>query len=263
MALKYISSQCRHQWSRLSSNLCNASIFNWRGPAVAGGVSHPEVPPDYYEQFPPKLYMWFVEAHKEAGCWTDGDPVNTDYALYPRRFYRTVAGFDHEKIFDYCFIGGFKTDDATQANRAWIIDFIQRHFTDESYLQFTDRRTKKDYVPMGRFDRTLLRTGFVPKEHLAEERNKFDDCYFETMARSRFTLCPAGDAFWSMRFYEALMCKSIPIVKNVNETFRSRRESELGYKFYLSTDRIKYRKDWVEQNYRIFLEYHTLDSLFD
>ena len=63
-----------------------------------------------------------------------------------------------------------------------------------------------------------------------------------------------------MRFYEALMCKSIPIVNNKNETFRSKAESELNYKYYLTTEQHVYREDWVEHNHGVFLKYHTLDD---
>jgi len=38
--------------------------------------------------------------------------------------------------------------------------------------------------------------------------------YFEKMCQSKFILCPAGDEPWSFRFYETLMCKSIPIVES-------------------------------------------------
>ena len=80
------------------------------------------------------------------------------------------------------------------------------------------------------------------------------------MCQSKFCLCPAGDEPYSMRFYEALMCKSIPIVNNAKESYRTIMESRLGYKYYLSTDIFEYRLDWVEHNYELFLKYHTLDS---
>ncbi|MBU0946198.1 MAG: glycosyltransferase family 47 protein [Proteobacteria bacterium] len=216
---------------------------------------------DYYQSFSPKLEMWFVEAHEEANSWDEGKSICIRYALYPRRFYKTIAGFDHTKKTDYCFIGGFKTDQRTENNRKWILGFIEKYFTEMSYLQFTDKITKSNYVIKGCFDYTLKNDGFVPKEHPVKERNKFDEKYFKQMAKSKFTLCPAGDSFWSMRFYEALMCRSIPIVNSVNETFRSKEESGLDYRYYLTTDNILFREDWVEHNYRIFLKNHTLEII--
>jgi hypothetical protein len=82
------------------------------------------------------------------------------------------------------------------------------------------------------------------------------------MCQSKFCLCPAGDSPWSMRFYEALLCKTIPIVNEIKETYRTTEESKLGYKFYLVSDtEFIYRSDWAEHNYNLFMKYHTLDKL--
>lgn len=116
------------------------------------------------------------------------------------------------------------------------------------------------YKSKGNYDYTIKKCGFVPKEQPIAKRNQFDKDYFTKLSESKFTLCPAGDNIWSMRFYEALMCKSIPIVNNKNETFRSKAESELNYKYYLATEQHVYREDWVEHNHRIFLKYHTLND---
>jgi hypothetical protein len=217
-------------------------------------------------KYSPKLRMWYHESRREKGllfsslCFLRDavrGGINKDFALYPRRFYKIIEKFDHTKKIEYCFIGAYKIDKQTQANRKWIIDFIKTKFNDVSYLQFTDRATKKDYVKFGNFDYTLEKDGFVPKENPIRDRNWFDENYFKKLSQSKFTLCPAGDAFWSMRFYEALMCKSIPIVNNKNEIFRTEEESKLDYKYYISNDRLVYRDDWVAHNYNIFLQYHT------
>ncbi|WP_041273036.1 exostosin domain-containing protein [Desulforapulum autotrophicum] len=219
-----------------------------------------------YYNFSPKLSMWYHEAKREKNYFRHflscllKNPICQDFALYPKRFYKAIEQFDHNKTIDFCFIGGFKTDEKTQKNRSWILDFIKFNFNESSYLQFTDKITKKNYQNMGSFDYTLRNVGFVPKEHPVKIRNSFDDNYFRKMAASKFTLCPAGDNFWSMRFYEALMCKSIPIVKERNETFRSKAESELDYKFYFSNEQFVFNENWVEHNYKLFLKYHTLEN---
>ena len=218
-----------------------------------------------YYPFSPKLILWYYEAKNEKNFSQHSlshlmsQPICQDFALYPKRFYKKIEKFDHNKTIDFCFIGGFKTDKRTQENRQWILDFIRTHFTYSSYLQFTDKSTKQSHDSMGSFDYTHRRVGFVPKENPVRIRNMFDENYFKHLVRSKFTLCPAGDNFWSMRFYEALMCKSIPIVNDKNETFRSKSESELDYKYYLTTDCHVYREDWVEHNYELFLRYHTLE----
>jgi len=218
-------------------------------------------------KFSPKLLMWYHESYNEKNFLLHSlsrlthRPICQDFALYPQRFYKTVEKLDHKKTINFCFIGAYKIDNKTVENRKWILDFIRNNFTDSSYLQFTDKKTKENYQSMGNFDYTLRRSGFVPKEHPIKMRNRFDEHYFKQLSKSQFTLCPAGDAMWSMRFYEALMCKSIPIVNNANEIGRSRAESELDYKYYLTSEQPVYREDWVEYNYEIFLKYHTLENL--
>jgi hypothetical protein len=216
---------------------------------------------NYYQNFSPKLRMWFFESHEEAIPWNKNKAIDTRYALYPKRFYETVASLNQKKLHDYCFIGAFMVDPATKSNRGWIIDFINENFTAESYLQFTDKKTKSNYIALGTFDHSLEVQGLVPKEVPLKDRNQFDQNYFSKMCSSKFTLCPAGDIFWSMRFYEALMCKSIPIVTSIDETFRSKEESLLNYKYYLTSDEHIFREDWAEHNYQLFIKHHTLKTI--
>lgn len=200
--------------------------------------------------------MWQTEAWSEIGI--ELDEYNHQVALFPKRFYEAVRSFGGEKKYDFCFIGAFRVDAETEARRRWLIDFIRSHFSEKSYLQFTDKRTKLEYEALGVFDYTLRRDGFVPKEVPIEKRNFFDSHYYQIMCQSQFALCPAGDRRWSMRFYEALMCKSIPILES-RLHHRSIREALRGYKTYRPTDRLVYRDDWAEHNYALFLKHHTLE----
>ena len=208
--------------------------------------------------------MWYAEALKEKGVaayfrWKlfGGRPY-TDYAIFPRRYWDNKALDFTKKIFDYCFIGGLATDPKTLQSRQWLTQFIADHFTSKSYLQFTDKETRRRHREMGPFDYTIRRKGFVPKEVPVKQRNHFDANYFSTMAKSKFALCPAGDAPWSMRFYEALMCKAIPVVERAEHTFRTRQEARLGYRYFLPGEQHEYHEDWAEHNYQLFLKYHTL-----
>ncbi len=179
------------------------------------------------------------------------------------------------KDYDFCFIGTFRIDPETRRNRQWIIPFIDQYFTNRSFLQFTDDKTRSidpitgasNYRPRGLYDHTLKRQGFVPKyvKEKIKSRNRFDSNYFGVMSRCKFCLAPAGDSFYSMRFLEALMTKCIPIVKTKHETFRSRRESKINYHYYLSKEfrrnrgKIKYRTMWTDINFETFLRHHTLE----
>jgi hypothetical protein len=78
--------------------------------------------------------------------------------------------------------------------------------------------------------------------------------YFEKMCQSKFVLCPAGDAPWSFRFYEVLMCKSIPIVESWHHTYRTKEEAQINYKYIIFTDineKINY-DDYLNENTIIF-----------
>ena len=210
--------------------------------------------------YSPKLAMWYLEAFSELGITKSPDEIDKRFAIYPRRFYRAVEEIGWRKSRDYCFIGAFRIDPKTAVRRAWIIPFIQLNFGERSYLQFTDRATKRGYHTLGDFDHTLRVEGFVPKEVPFSERNWFDEHYFRIMCASQFALCPGGDESWSMRFYEALMCKAIPILPD-RITFRNEYEARLPYKYFLADEVIEYRHDWAEQNYELFKQYHTLERL--
>ncbi len=89
------------------------------------------------------------------------------------------------------------------------------------------------------------------------QRNRFDEHYFRIMCASKFTLCPGGDQNWSMRFYEALMCKSIPILFD-RAPFRTRHEAMLPYRYFLAHENIEYIEEWAEHNHALFMKHHTL-----
>ena len=87
--------------------------------------------------------------------------------------------------------------------------------------------------------------------------------YFETMCKSKFVLCPGGDSPWSFRFYEVLMCKSIPIVESWHHTYRTEEEAKLNYKYLLyqtiesTKDSISYEA-YIDENTVIFENHHLL-----
>ena len=230
-----------------------------------------------------KLKMSYMKAYKEINITLPRHLVGQakDYAIYPKIFYKNID-LNQNKIYDFIFIGSFlclytpKKEETTSTrkmrrgeeaflNRKWIIPFIEEKFNDNSYLQFTDKQTKKHIERMGNYDYSHIKEGYVPRlrgERRGHKPNYFDKEYFNNLSKSKFCLCPAGEFMWSMRFYEALMCKCIPIVDKIDETFRNEAESKLDYKYYLtSSSEFVYREDWVEHNYKIFIQYHTLHHL--
>lgn len=107
-----------------------------------------------------------------------------------------MCKLDHTKVYDFVFIGSINSNDK---NRKWVIDFAEKHFTDNSIFVNTDN--PPNWVALGKFDYTNHFAGFCPRH------NKDNQCkhvqyrvvqdnieYFETMCKSTYCLCPAGDA---------------------------------------------------------------------
>ncbi|NBR45047.1 MAG: hypothetical protein EBT85_08335 [Synechococcaceae bacterium WB5_2B_268] len=84
----------------------------------------------------------------------------------------------------------------------------------------------------------------------------FDHDYYADMCASKFTLCPIGVESYSYRTLEAICCHSIPIIGTqeidlfLGNWFAYYRHGGLG----------PYRQDWIEHNYRVFLQRHTYNN---
>lgn len=211
----------------------------------------------------PKLDIMYNESFLEKN-WTL-KKVNEDYALYPQSIYKTVDKIEKKKLYDYCFIGAFSFTEGQDygfQNRKWVIDFSKNNFGKNSFFVNTTKNKNLDFEwkPLGDYDYTFDEKYNFHSPKYMINKNYFDLNYYTIMCQSKFCLCPAGDCPWSMRFYEALLCHSIPIIHYDFEYWRSFKEKELDYKFYYTTDENKiFIKDWVLHNYEIFLKYHTLE----
>jgi hypothetical protein len=197
-------------------------------------------------------------AFREEGlvCPDIDERVQPIALLYPRSYVDAVARLPHEKLHDYCFIGGLYRPE-TYENRAWIVDFARQRFTDRSYFLLTD--DAPDHVSLGSFDHTNVEGDvFVPKEAAPKDRAFFHEHFFRVLCASEFTLCPAGDAPWSMRFFEAILCRSIPIVSDLAHAGRNDFERSIGYHVCLPDDAHVYDEDMAEENYRLFIRHQTL-----
>ena len=209
--------------------------------------------------------MWYFESYSELSISKKN--IDKSYAIYPKRFYKNI-NLNIDKKYDFIFIGAFSFVSGQEKgynSRKWVIDFAKKIFTNNSLFINTTKNHNLHYewLKLGTYDKTLEIDSddiMCPKYLPMNKRNVFDKKYFDNLSQSKFGLCPAGDCMYSMRFYECLMCKCIPIVNTVEETYRSKEESKLNYKYYLSSDKeFVYREDWVEHNHNIFLQYHTLE----
>ena len=188
-----------------------------------------------------------------------------EYALFSKKYYNEINKLNHNKIYDFCFIGSINSN---YEARKWVIDFSKKYFTNNSIFINTDNNPT--WESLGPFDYTNKKLGYCPKSMPNNQSWKVQYRiinenieYFETMCQSKFVLCPAGDAPWSFRFYEVLMCKSIPIVESWHHTYRTKEEANISYKYILYENidnKINY-DDYINENIIIFEKYHMIDPL--
>jgi Exostosin family len=206
----------------------------------------------------PRSILLIIQAYKEEGieCPDIDERQAPTKLLYPRSFVDAVSKMPGDKRHDYCFIGGLYRPDTYQ-NRKWIINFATQRFNGLSYFLVTDGGA--EHPRLGSFDYTNIeRDIFVPKQVPRTDRAFFHDHFFRKLRCSKFTLCPAGDAPWSMRFFEAIMCRSIPIVSDLKHVGRNELERSIGYRVYLREEEHIYDEHLVEENFRTFIRHQTL-----
>ena len=185
------------------------------------------------------------------------------FALFSRKYYNEICELNHNKIYDFCFIGSINSN---YEERIWVINFAKKYFTDNSVFINTDN--DPNWVLLGSYDYSKKILGYCPKNDPIDNQTrqvqyrivKDNIEYFEKMCQSKYCLCPGGDAPWSFRFYEVLMCKSIPIVKSWHDTYRTEKEATVNYKYILFQDiknDINY-DDYINENTAKFENYHLL-----
>uniref|UniRef100_A0A6C0KPT4 RXYLT1 C-terminal domain-containing protein n=1 Tax=viral metagenome TaxID=1070528 RepID=A0A6C0KPT4_9ZZZZ len=210
------------------------------------------------------LQYHMEEALEENELDPSSATCNPPIALFSKNYYNQINELNHDKIYDYCFIGSFKTN---LKARRWARIFAKKYFTSNSIFINTDN--PPNWAILGPFDYTNQNFGFVPKKQKNNQSKQVqyrvvneNIDYFQKMSQSKFVLCPAGDSSWSFRFYECLMCKSIPIVESWHHTYRTKEESDIKYKYILQ-DRIDQPicyDDYVKENTRIFEKYHMIQN---
>ena len=119
-------------------------------------------------------------------------------AIFSKKYYDDINELNHEKKYDYCFIGSINS---CYERRKWVIDFAKNNFTTNSIFINTDNNP--EWELLGSFDYSKLNIGFCPKNLPDYQSKKVqyrivkDNIeYFEKMCQSKYCLCPAGDAPW-------------------------------------------------------------------
>ena len=185
-------------------------------------------------------------------------------AVFSKKYYNEINDLNHNKKYDFVFIGSLNSN---YERRKWVIDFAKKYFTKNSIFINTDN--VPNWVWLGEFDYTNINLGFCPQRVPNNQSNlvqyrvvKENIDYFEKMCQSKFVLCPAGDSSWSFRFYEVLMCKSIPIVESWHHTYRTKEESNIKYKYilYNNIDKNIIYDDYISENTIIFEKNHLINN---
>jgi hypothetical protein len=218
---------------------------------------------DFFLFAGPRSVFLHKQAYAEEGlqCRNSDERVAPTSLLYPRSWVDSVNQMSGEKKYDYSFIGTLYRPE-TYPQRSWILDFAKRRFTDRSYFLLSE--DSPEHELLGSFDRTGRDTDtFVPKNVPWLERDHFNAAFYRILRASEFSLCPEGDAPWSMRFFEAILCRSIPIVSSLRHTGRNKVELSIGYKVFFPDDEHVYDSDIAEYNYRLFIEHQTLIAADD
>jgi len=215
------------------------------------------------------LRYHFYEAYKEANIklnYRCGD--SPEVTTFSRAYYKSIKSLPINKVYDYCFIGSIKS---CLRRRLWVLDFVKKNFTKNSIYVNTDYEKGKPYTSLGSFDLSHLKLGYNPKrdncgnqyarevQYRIVEENKF---YFQSMCQSKFVLCPAGDSPWSFRFYEVLMCGSIPIVESRHHTYRTISEYKFDYKYilYFKHNINDYDEEIIKHNTVVFEKQHLINK---
>lgn len=76
------------------------------------------------------------------------------------------------------------------------------------------------------------------------EKYNIDREYYDILSKSKFTLTPTGDCPWSYRFFEAILCLSIPILENDSDDIYCK-----DYHFLYDKDTHVYDIDKAIYNY--------------
>jgi len=171
---------------------------------------------------------------------------SADVLVFPRSHVEAALHFSSAatgRDVDFNFVGRVVSRQAVVTrNRKWVVDFAKEHFTNRSLYLDTTAPHRNDYKTLGEWDRSSTNGGFLPMEAMARQAKnqcamaRCDASYYRNLARSAFTLAPAGDQPWSQRFFEAILAGSVPVVQNIQHTGRSLAEKNIGYKYLLASE---------------------------
>ena len=122
-------------------------------------------------------------------------------------------------------------------------------------------------TPERKWVEKYTKNSVIKKSGYGRDKNKkykIDKDYYNTISKSKFTITPTGDCPWSYRFFEAIMCLSIPILENNSNDIYMK-----DYFCFFDKDEHIYDKDKAIENYNKFIKskhflknIHEFENLF-
>ena len=116
-------------------------------------------------------YMGLKYHMEEAYIEKNLNPKNASHcppiALFSKQYYNEINKLNHDKIYDFCFIGSINSN---YKARKWVIDFAKKYFTNNSIFINTDNNTQ--WKLLGTFDYSNKILGFNPKDQPDNQSKK-------------------------------------------------------------------------------------------
>lgn len=111
-------------------------------------------------------------------------------ALFSKKYYNEINELNHDKIYDFCFIGSINSN---YNARQWVVDFAKKYFTCNSVFINTDYKYTKNWDLLGSFDYSNMNTGYCPKYENDNQTKRVQYRvvaenieYFEKMCQSKY-----------------------------------------------------------------------------
>ena len=107
-------------------------------------------------------------------------------------------------------------------------------------------------TPMRKWIKKYSENSVIKQSTYGRDKNKkyeIDEDYYNTICKSKFTFTPTGNCPWSYRFFEAIMCLSIPILENNSNDIYMK-----DYFCFFDKDEHIYDKDKAIENYNKFIK---------
>jgi hypothetical protein len=130
----------------------------------------------------------------------------------------------------------------------YILDYIKKIDKNKEYdYNFLGTITdKRKWLNKYKIENSIIQNSNYGRNK--DTKYNIDENYYNIICKSKFTLTPTGDCPWSYRFFEAIMCLSIPILEDDSNDIYMKE-----YFCYFNSDKHIYIKENAIKNYNKFI----------